>query len=119
MTTFALPNEFDAAGFSHALEDQDVAAQLAYYSDCAEVSVVTRTNRGSQRKTLHGRCEVATWLTELSCSYPTISTVTLGHQGADMLLIAECRRPDEELNVYAATAGVEGGLIFRQFVIIL
>ena len=89
MATTALHADFDAAGFSSALEDRDVRRHMPYFAECAQVCVVTRAHPASAGRNLVGRREVENWLSDLWSGYPHIYTVELLSEGANLLVIAE------------------------------
>lgn len=119
MATTAPHAGFDKAGFRSALDERDARTQLCYFAECAQVCIVTRGQPASTGRTLSGRGEVRTWLAELCSTYQGISTVDLVCEDGMLLVIAECRRPDGTLDVYAATGHQMDGLIVEQFVVLL
>ena len=109
---------FDLASFSGAFERHDPAAQLAWYAEDAEVSVLLHDQPTAPLQRITGKADIGDWLTTSAMEYAQIGTVVMV-DGPERVLIAECRRPDGTYAVYASTVRVVDDLITHQHVVLL
>lgn len=109
---------FDAHAFSRALERRDPTSLTSSYADRANVAIVTRGSGDRGPRVLQGPLEISAWLRRLCAEYSNIRVVTLLTSGADVTVIAECRRADKTIGVFACTAHIQDGFVVHQFVVV-
>lgn len=103
---------FDLAGFGRALEQRDIAYQLACYASDADIRVVDPDNPSTAPRTIRGTDALRSWLTD--CSSHSVDVTRLV-DGADRVAFAQCwYRPDGLTVVATSTAELCDALISTQ-----
>ena len=108
---------FDLAGLKRAIEQRDVAGQVALYAPDAEVRLVDRVTTPGNPRVLRGRDEIAGWIEDVSGREMT-HRVEQEVLGDDRAAFAEaCRYPDGTNVLCMTVLEIAGGLIVRQLAI--
>lgn len=117
MSTQSSATQFDPARFCGAVQDRDVATQLAMYADDAVVTIADRITQPGAPRVLHGRAEVAEWVQDVcgrEMSHRVQHTVADEHGAA---FTEACRYPDGTNVLCATVLEIDGGQITRQTVV--
>jgi ketosteroid isomerase-like protein len=113
MSTSTTPT-FDFAELKRALEERDATAQLALYTDDAEVTLVDRINTPGSPRLLRGREQIRAWIEDI-CERDMTHRVDMhvaGDRGA--AYTQACRYPDGTNVLCAAVLELRNGQIARQ-----
>jgi hypothetical protein len=118
MTTMSMRG-LATAGFAGELEDGDYQAQLVWYAEDAQLSVVNWGRSTENPRLLLGKPAIADWISRTFSDNQSVRVVYDVHHDEEITIIAECRKDDGTLCIYSCTAQLQGGLIVRQHVVLL
>ena len=105
--------------FSSAIEQRDAQALLHLYADCAELSLAECSSLGQPPRLVQGKAAIAGWLTQWCEQSTSVRVVHEAEVEAELTMIAEYRQEDGTREVIALTAHLVGGLVSRQFVVLV
>ena len=117
MSTQSSATQFDMARFCDAVEKAEVSTQVGMYADDAVVTIADRINQPGTPRVLHGRDEVAEWLTDV-CGRDMSHHVEHGVADARGAAFSEaCRYPDGTNVLCATVMELRDGQIARQTIV--
>jgi SnoaL-like domain len=117
MSTQSSATKFDMARFCDAVENREVATQVAMYADDAVVTIADRINQPGAPRVLNGRDEVAEWIADI-CGRDMSHRVEHPVADARGAAFSEVCRYLDGTNVLCATVmELRDGQIARQTVV--
>jgi hypothetical protein len=106
--------DFDLDTFKQAIEERDSTAQLAMYSEDAEVRLFDKLSQPSTPRVLSGRGQIRSWIEDV-CGRDMAHRVELSVLDSNGAAFTEaCRYPDGTAVMCATVLELDGGLISRQ-----
>lgn len=103
----------------HALEHGDADSLLRLYADDAQLSVSFCSTSTRSPRVVRGKSVISGWVTRLISGDTKFRVVDELSSDSEATVIAEGSRSDGTRSVIACTAHLVGGLVARQFVVVV
>ena len=113
-TTHAPPAQLRFEALRRAVEERNVAAQLALYAADADVRLVDRICTPRSPRVLRGRDEIRAWLEDVCARDMTHRVQTPVVTDRAIAFTQACRYPDETSVLCATVLELRDGLVVRQ-----
>jgi hypothetical protein len=117
MSTMQAPATFDLAALRRGIEERDAECLIGLYAEDAELRVVDKTNTPSQPRVLHGKREIAEYLTDICGREMTHQVDHLMTDGRTVSFTEACQYPDGMRVLAQATMDLSDGRITRELAV--